>query len=317
MLSRLMTERGDLLLLIILLKRKTASRVRSSHESDTFNVEDEELRKRMEKFIADHDESHESMMLNKADIDFRIPGLPLSLWNTRKVPAFDNWFRKLWTIQIDTLFNKIYDRINHLILIKNKRFRMLGKSNYVNYSRRNPKRIAQYVYHNRTLVYSAARAGISCTERGESAVHELYDGLSFSSWVRHQERDDFMDIYMVRSRETGNTVRLTSWGKDARKSISKAFHNLFIRDPEFRNRMIENGWDEELCRRWDAFADEDHTHHLTAQEYSLYKSKWWLHSNKQGSNTMPLMKRRFQTSIVYLATIETRSRSRLTSAYLL
>ena len=26
---------------------------------------------------------------------------------------------------------------------------------------------------------------------------------------------------------------------------------------------------EEFCRRWDALADEDHTHHLTAQEYSL------------------------------------------------
>ena len=27
--------------------------------------------------------------------------------------------------------------------------------------------------------------------------------------------------------------------------------------------MIENNRDEELCRRWDALADEDHTHHLT------------------------------------------------------
>ena len=43
--------------------------------------------------------------------------------------------------------------------------------------------------------------------------------------------------------------------------------------------MIENHRDEVLCRRWDALADEDHTHHLTSQEYSLYKSKWWLHSN--------------------------------------
>ena len=50
--------------------------------------------------------------------------------------------------------------------------------------------------------------------------------------------------------------------------------------------MIENYRDEELCRQWDAFADEDHTHHLTPQEYSLYKSNWWLHSNKQGSNTV-------------------------------
>ena len=55
--------------------------------------------------------------------------------------------------------------------------------------------------------------------------------------------------------------------------------------------MIKNHRDEELCRRWDALADEDHTHHLTTQENSLYKSKWWLHSNKQGSNTVPLTHR--------------------------
>ena len=59
----------------------------------------------------------------------------------------------------------------------------------------------------------------------------------------------------------------------------------------FRIRMIENHRDEEVCRRWDALADEDHTHHLTVQEYFHYKNKWWLHSNKQGSNTMPLRHR--------------------------
>ena len=55
--------------------------------------------------------------------------------------------------------------------------------------------------------------------------------------------------------------------------------------------MIENDRDEDACQQMDALADEDHTRHLTAQEYSLYKSKWWLHSNKQGSNTMPLTHR--------------------------
>ena len=58
---------------------KDRTRVRSSHESDTFNVEDEVLRKRMEKSIANHDESHESMMVNEADMDFRIPRLPHSV----------------------------------------------------------------------------------------------------------------------------------------------------------------------------------------------------------------------------------------------
>ena len=56
-----------------------SSRVRSAHESNTFNIDDELLRKRMEKYIADHDENHEPMMVNEADMDFRIPGLPHSV----------------------------------------------------------------------------------------------------------------------------------------------------------------------------------------------------------------------------------------------
>ena len=50
-----------------------------SHEADTLNVDDEVLRQRMENSIAVHDENHEPMMVNEADMDFRIPGLPHSV----------------------------------------------------------------------------------------------------------------------------------------------------------------------------------------------------------------------------------------------
>ena len=56
-----------------------SSQTRSAHESETFNVGDETLRKRTERSIADHDVSHESIMVNEADMDFRIPGLPHSV----------------------------------------------------------------------------------------------------------------------------------------------------------------------------------------------------------------------------------------------
>ena len=49
------------------------------HEADTLNVDDEVLRKRMEKSIAVHDENHEPMMVNEVNMDFRIPGLPHSV----------------------------------------------------------------------------------------------------------------------------------------------------------------------------------------------------------------------------------------------
>ena len=56
-----------------------SSQTRSAHESETFNVEDEILRKRTERSVADHDVSHVSIMVNEADMDFRIPGLPHSV----------------------------------------------------------------------------------------------------------------------------------------------------------------------------------------------------------------------------------------------
>ena len=49
------------------------------HEANTLNIGDEVLRKRMEKSIVVHDESHEPVMVNEADMDFRIPGLPHSV----------------------------------------------------------------------------------------------------------------------------------------------------------------------------------------------------------------------------------------------
>ena len=74
--------------------------------------------------------------------------------------------------------------------------------------------------------------------------------------------------------------------KRCKKRFFQGVHDRFIRDETFRNRMIENGRDEDVCGQWDALADEEHTHHLTPQEYYYYKSNWWLHSNKTGSNTV-------------------------------
>ena len=78
MLNRLMKERC-LLLLKIRLMWKTVVEKRSAHESETFKVGDETLRERTERSVADHDGSHESIMVNEASMDFRIPGLSHSV----------------------------------------------------------------------------------------------------------------------------------------------------------------------------------------------------------------------------------------------
>ena len=58
---------------------QTVLKTRSAPVSETFNVGDEIFRKRTERSVTDHDVSHESMMVNETDMDFRIPGLPHSV----------------------------------------------------------------------------------------------------------------------------------------------------------------------------------------------------------------------------------------------
>ena len=182
MLSRLMIDQGDLLLLLIRLKRKTVleyvlvMKVIRPTLTMKYFVKEWEIHcwSGRESWTNDGERGRHGLLEFQ---DYHIP-----LWNTRRVPAFDNWFRRLRTIQIDMLFNKIYDKINHLILwIENQNnwFRMWVTSNYVNYSRRNPKRSAQCVYHTAISENSAARAGISCTEEGRIRNSSIFDGLFF------------------------------------------------------------------------------------------------------------------------------------------
>ena len=54
-----------------------------------------------------------------------------------------------------------------------------------------------------------------------------------------------------------------------------------------QDSMIEFGRTEEVIREMDKLANEDHTHHATEEEISVYRSNWWIRSNFVGSDTMP------------------------------
>ena len=75
------------------------------------------------------------------------------------------------------------------------------------------------------------------------------------------------------------------------KKKFQGIHDRILLDHDFRARVIENNRDEEVCRRWDVLADEDHTYYLSEKEYFYYKKKWWLHLNKSGSDTLLLRNR--------------------------
>ena len=211
------------------------------------------------------------------------------------------------------LFNKIYDRINHLILSVQSQKQMIrdvGNIESCELLETEPKTQCTVClsYWNIGIVYCTCghflRKG-----RGEKQKFIRYTINLFSipeyviKKVRpHEQR--YGKKPGERDYFTANQLK-----KKCKKKFFQGIHDRFIRDETFRNRMIENGRDEDVCRQWDVLADEDNTHHLTPQEYYHYKSNWWLTSNKTGSNTVPVEHRPdFKQALSTFGAIETKRR---------
>ena len=61
--------------------------------------------------------------------------------------------------------------------------------------------------------------------------------------------------------------------KKCKKKFYLGIHDRFIRDEKFRKNMFDTGRTEEMCRKMDELANEDHTHHLTPEENSRIQSQ--------------------------------------------
>ena len=193
---------------------KDSSRVRSSHESDTFNLEDEELRKRIEKSIAGHDESHESMMVNEADMDFRIPGLPHSVVKHAQSTSVRQLIEKIenhpdrLALQQDLRQNQSF---NPFSPESKQMIQDVGIIELCELLETEPKTQCTVClsYWNIGFLYCTCGHFLH-EERGDnqqfiSFSMDLLHSLSTSS-----RKEDLMDIDMVKNRETRNTLRLTN-----------------------------------------------------------------------------------------------------------
>ena len=68
-------------------------------------------------------------------------------------------------------------------------------------------------------------------------------------------------------------------------------HDRFLRDHIFRERMLENNRDEDVCRKCDDLAEEDHAYRMSESEYFHYRQNWWISLSESGNTTEPMRKR--------------------------
>ena len=227
------------------------------HEVETLNIDDETLRERIE-----------------ADMDFRIPGLPHSI------------VKQLQSASVRELIQKIENYPNGHVLQQDLRqnqsfnpfspeskqmIRDVENIELCELLETEPKMQCKVClsYWDIGIVYCTCghflRKG-----RGENQKFIKYtmDLLSFPDYVIKKGRPHGHRY----AKKPGDSEHFSANQlKKYKKKFFQGIHDRFIRDETFRNRMIDNGRDEDACRQMDALADEDHTHHLNPQVYYITK----------------------------------------------
>ena len=150
----------------------------------------------MEKSIVVHDENHEPMMVNEADMDFKIPGLPHSVVKHAQSTSVRELIQKIENhpnrhavqqyLRQNQPFNPFSPESKQMI-------RDVGNIELCELLETEPKTQCKVCLSYWTLASSIAHADTSCVFQSTSS-----------------RKDDFTDIDMVRSRETGNIIRPTS-----------------------------------------------------------------------------------------------------------
>ena len=168
----------------------------------------------MEKSIVVHDENHELMMVKKADMDFRIPGLPHSVVKHAQSTSVRQLIQKIenhpdrHALQQDL-------RQNHLLLSvpnQNKMIRDVGNIESCELLETEPKTqcTAYLAFWNAGMIYCTCGHFLHKETGVNRKIHQLYDGLlSVPEYVIKKGRLHG-HRYGKKSRETRNTTRLTS-----------------------------------------------------------------------------------------------------------
>ena len=76
---------------------------------------------------------------------------------------------------------------------------------------------------------------------------------------------------------------------DSQGEHFECIHDRFLRDQVYRESQLKIGWTEQKCIVMDELTKQNHTYHLSTEEFKRYHGQWYLTLNKSGKNApMPL-----------------------------
>ena len=83
---------------------------------------------------------------------------------------------------------------------------------------------------------------------------------------------------------------------DSQGEFFTGIHDQFLRDPVYRESQLAIGWTEQKCKEMDELAKQNHTYHLSTEEFKRFQGQWYL-TLKAGKNGTMKLRSDFQAAV--------------------
>ena len=272
-----------------------APQTRSSDDSKSFNVKVKTAHDRTGQPVVERDESgHEQSMLNEVNFDFRIPGLPHFVAKQAESSRVRELVKKIenhpdrHALQLDLQQHKAY---NPFSATSKKMIKDVGNVELFELFETDPKTRCKAClsYWSVGIVYCTCGHLLKEIVANQSFSVYSLDFLSIPEYVIKKGRPHGHRYW--KASENKEYYLAHNLKKRCIKGKFTGIHDRFLRDHVFRERMLENNRDEDVCRKWDDLAEQDHTYRMSESENFHYRQNWWISLNKSGNTSQPLRKR--------------------------
>ena len=233
----------------------------------------------------------ESTQVVELDIDFRVSGLSHAVVKEAEHFRVQELVKKIEShphreaLQADLQQNNVYNPFSHN---SKAMIREMGNVELFELCETIPKVQCSecLLYWNQGIVYCTRRQCLTDSESRRKFNKRRLDALSIPNYVikkgrchgAHHGKTEEQKEYHI----AWNAWKRWCKQVDSQGGHFTGIHDRFLRDPVYRESQLGIGWTEQKCIEVDDLAQQDHTYHLSTEEFKRYQGQWYLTLNKSG-----------------------------------
>ena len=244
--------------------------------------------------------------LEEIDIDFRVSGLPHAVVKEAENFRVQQLVKKIEShphreaLQADLQQNNVYNPFSNN---SKAMIREMGNVELFGLCETIPKvQCSQCLLHWKQGVIYCTSGHLLVESESSQNVHQWrLDALSIPHYVIKKVRPHGARHGKTEAQKQYH-IAFNAWKRcrkrvDCQEEHYEGIHDRFLRDQVYRESQLKIGWNEHKCTEMDELAKQNHTCHLSEEEFKRYQGQWYLTLNKSGKNAPMRLRSYFRAAV--------------------